>query len=218
MSAIEAPAVLPGTGHTIWSLFEDCVTERPQTRLVFSVEGREHERSMAGLRGEALRLAAGLRERGLEAGDVVMVQFPHCPENLAAFLACMALGVTFVPVVHNYGAAEMDFMLRQSRARLLFMPARWHNFDYPGRARALAGIDTLENIVFAGDALPDCPKALAWSGLLPARGLEAEDLPAQQPRDRCMIIYTSGTTSAPKGAMHCHASLIAEAAQTSAYL
>ncbi len=203
-------------GQTIWSLLEQSIARWPDTKLVFSTSGEEHVRSFAELRADALRLAEGLRRRGLKQGDIVVVQLPHCPENLVTFLACMAAGLVFVPVVHNYGPAEIGFMLRQTGAKLLIMPARWHNFDYPARARALAEIDTLQCIAFTGEAVPAVDKALAWSSLLADQPLS--DVAAVDLRSPCMIIYTSGTTSVPKGAMHCHASLIAEAEQTSCYI
>ena len=93
-------------GQTIWTLLEQSIARWPDTKLVFSTSGEEHVRSFAELRADALRLAEGLRHRGLKQGDIVVVQLPHCPENLVTFLACMAAGLVFVPIPPAAGDAE----------------------------------------------------------------------------------------------------------------
>jgi hypothetical protein len=60
----------------------------------------------------ARRLAAGLRERGVEAGDVVALQLPNWMEAAAAFWAASFLGAVVVPVVHLYGRNEVGYILR----------------------------------------------------------------------------------------------------------
>ena len=218
------------TARTIWSLFEDSLQRWPDARMVFGAAGSGSIREVtpAELHAQALQLARGLRRRGLRAGDVIVVQLPHGPENIVTFLAAMALGLVFVPVVHNYGSSEIGFMLKQTAAKLLVMPAHWHNFDYAARAAELEGIATLQAIAFTGAAggnpFAPCCKAIAWQSLLVAPPDESngdrsmESLPVVAPDAVCTVLYTSGTTSAPKGVMHSHASLIAEGMQTASYL
>jgi acyl-CoA synthetase (AMP-forming)/AMP-acid ligase II len=179
------------------------------TRVVFVVEQRVEETTAGALWQESAAVAAGLAARGLERGDAIVAQLPSRRENMLLFLAAMRLGLVLVPVVHIYGAAELAYILRASRARALALPGRWRNIDFAGRVRALGELPDLQLIVtIGGGELPG--PSVAWEELAATRGPELP-LAAAHPDSVCMINFTSGTTSAPKGVMHSHHSLIAAA-------
>lgn len=169
-------------------------------------------------RGTAV--ATALRHRGLRAGDAVAVQVPNWVEGAVAYVAAMLLGAVVVPVIHIYGAAEVGFILRQSRARALIMPDRWRRFDYTNRLATMGPLPDLDLVVVIGSDVP--AGAVAWAELEEqARGAgRGPDLatPTAAPDDIACLIYTSGTTGEPKGVRHSHNTLLAEVRSTAAWL
>lgn len=203
--------------ETIWTLFEASVQRWPENYMTFSVMGQLHSITLQELHDNSLRLAAALQRAGLRPGDTIAAQLPHCAENVTAILASAALGLIFVPVVHILGAAELRFIVASSGARMLLLPLEWYNYDYPGRARDAASIATLETIVMTGGAAPGVDKVRSWDDLI-AGIAEAPQLPRVDPELACLMLFTSGTTSAPKGVLHNHRTLAAEARQIAPFL
>jgi acyl-CoA synthetase (AMP-forming)/AMP-acid ligase II len=154
----------------------------------------------------ARSVAASLANRGVRAGDTVAVQLPGGVEAAVVYQATFLLGAVLVPIVHIYGPTEVDFILRQSQARVLVIPEHWRSVSHLDRVAGYRDIETLSDIVVVGTAPEGC---VAWSDLTAATPvLPAE--PRVAPDDVCLLIYTSGTTSAPKGVLHSHRSLLAE--------
>jgi len=197
---------------TTWGVFEYAVRRWPQQQVTVSTNGASQSLTFSELRTRALRLVGAFQRHGLRPGDRILAQLPHCPENLVLMLAAAAAGLVVVPTVHILGPAELRFILEQSQARLLVLPRAWHKIDYAGRARALAEVPTLEAILVTPEPQPELPKAVGWEQY--QQGAAADPvLPPVDPASPCLMIYTSGTTSAPKGVMHSHLTLLAEARQ-----
>lgn len=97
----------------------------PETRMTFIQPAAAVEVTAADAVQRADRLAAALHARGWRPGDVLALQVPHSPENLYAILAGLRLGLQLVPIVPIYGAAELGFILRQTRARGLGRVLNW---------------------------------------------------------------------------------------------
>jgi non-ribosomal peptide synthetase component E (peptide arylation enzyme) len=158
--------------------------------------------------------AKGLAALGLARGDVVLAQVPNCPEGVVLFYAAMRLGLVFVPVIHIYGRAELDFIARDADARCAVMPNRYRNIDWQERAAVVGRVPTIEHIIGIGEGpLGD----INWDTI--ERGALV-DLPTSRidPDTRSLIVYTSGTTAAPKGAQHTHNTLRAEVQSTGTVL
>ena len=179
------------------------------TPITFSVEERIEETTTGALWEQSARVAAALAARGFRAGDVIVNQLPNCREAMLVFLAAMRLGLVLVPVVHIYGAVELGYILRASKARALVLPSRWRNIDFAARVKALGDLPDLETIIAVGDGGLPGP-TIEWRELEASRGPEPA-LSDAHPDSVCMINFTSGTTSAPKGVMHSHHSLFAAA-------
>ncbi|MBW8906313.1 MAG: AMP-binding protein, partial [Betaproteobacteria bacterium] len=75
------------------------------------------------LNDRVLRLAAGLREKGIGAGDVVALQLPNTPEFLIAHLAINRLGAVMCTVHMPYRGAEIEMILAHSGAKLFLTAA-----------------------------------------------------------------------------------------------
>jgi acyl-CoA synthetase (AMP-forming)/AMP-acid ligase II len=158
------------------------------------------------LHEEARRMAGALRRAGAEPGDVIAMQMPNWVETTILTLAIFYAGGVVLPVVPIYGPKELAFILRQSRAKFLFVPERWGKTDYLDTLGKLGDLPHLKTVVMLGNPTP--PGGMNW------RDLRAMDDPDFQPHEGdpteiCHLLYTSGTTADPKGVLHSHQTLLA---------
>lgn len=175
-----------------------------------AVVDRERTFTFAQMHAMVGRAAAGLAARGVHQGDVVSFQLPNWAEAVIIHLAVLKAGAISNPIIPIYRQRELRFILRQSRARVIFVPHVFRGFDY---AAMLSELRT---------ELPDLTHIFAVGGEAP--GLESfaefmatpwEDGPAgaqvagllRGPNDPVLLLYTSGTTADPKGALHTHNTL-----------
>ncbi|HEV7535515.1 MAG TPA: AMP-binding protein [Acidimicrobiia bacterium] len=155
------------------------------------------------LRDRAFGLAAGLRRGGLLAGDRVAVQLPNWTDFAVVMVAAARIGAVTVPVMPIFRHDEVRYILEHSGARVAVTPGEFRGFDYAAMYREIrAGLPELHSVVVArgdpghddsldGLVVPGTPEALA------------DELgPGPGPDDGHITIYTSGTTSRPKGCYH----------------
>ncbi|MCW1931030.1 AMP-binding protein [Pararhodobacter zhoushanensis] len=199
------------------------------SRLAIVVDDRSRdvltEWTFAALRAEADRLARGMIDWGIGAGDRVAVMAPNCAEWVLLEFALAKIGAVLVTVNPALKRNELDYLLGQGQVAALFFSASFRGSDIIGDLRALlpdlaAGPDGLRQ----GSAMPalrrlaligpgEAPFAVPFDTLL-ARGDGVDDSARQarqaqvQPRDVAQIQYTSGTTGKPKGAMLTHHSTV----------
>ena len=153
-------------------------------------------------------LAGYLRAQGVAKGDRVALAMRNLPEWPVAFFAITALGAICVPLNAWWTGPELEYGLANSGARLLICDGERLERIAPHRA-ALPG---LEQVLVArldqapGDAvrLEDViGPPVRWASL-PDADLPAEQIAADDP---ATILYTSGTTGHPKGALGTHRNL-----------
>ncbi|GAA5077594.1 long-chain fatty acid--CoA ligase [Streptomyces similanensis] len=151
------------------------------------------------LHERVLRLAHALRALGTGRGDRVAYLGPNHPAFLETLFAAGALGAVFVPLNTRLAAPELAFNLTDSGSTVLV-----HAPEQAETARtAAAEAGVRHRIAVAG---PDEDGALGYEELL--AGAEAGPLDeAVAPEEPCMIMYTSGTTGRPKGAVLSHANI-----------
>ncbi|MET0143447.1 MAG: AMP-binding protein [Ilumatobacteraceae bacterium] len=192
-------------GHGTMSDFMRQGAERhPDVELIFHSEQRPDRATLGEMWERANLVAGNLQALGLQRGDVVAIQTPSWLEGVLMFEAAMLCGAIVVPVIHIYGPAEVGFILRQSKAKVLVVPDRWGKIDFIERLAALEDVPDLEQTIVIGDRIP--PGALAWDDLAVDRG-NAFVPPALEEDDVCLLVYTSGTTADPKGVQHTHNTL-----------
>jgi acyl-CoA synthetase (AMP-forming)/AMP-acid ligase II len=195
-------------------LAESCVSGASATVVYAGVDGARLVTTVGEIHTLAQRVAAALQGRGVRPGDAVAVQLPNGIEASVAYEAVLLAGAVLVPIVHIYGPNEVRFILEQSGAKILVQPDRWRSIDYADRVAAYSDISTLEQVVVVGDAVP--ADASAWDELVATSSEYTR--PTGHADDIALLIYTSGTTSAPKGVQHSHNSLLAEQRSAPQYL
>ena len=194
-------------------LLSRAVQAQPMTRMHFYTnDGEERVTSIttSGLIFAGRQLARGLRAIGLQRGDAIAMQLPTARDTAALYLAALEIGAVLVPIVHIYGPAEVGFILRQSRARFLCVPERWRGIDFLARVGALGPLPDLERVIVCGERTLPGGITLKAIETLAAETTRAATSPMPRVDDVCLLLYTSGTTAAPKGVRHTHRTVGAE--------
>ena len=188
------------TGETIGELLDRGLAAAPGAVFRVHSEVRPWSGTFADVELEARRLAAGLRDRGVGPGDVVVFQLPNWKEAAVVFWGASLLGCTVVPVVHIYGHKELRYILEAVRPKVFVAPERFGRREHE----------------------PEVSVGVPIVGVV---GRDFEDLYAEapmagvvrvDPATPSLIAFTSGTTSDPKGVVHSHDTLGFEARQLSA--
>ena len=157
----------------------------------------------AALLADAEALAVALHVRGLRPGDVIAFQLPNWREAAVINLAAALSGFVVNPIVPIYRDHEVSQMLGDCRARALFVPTVFRNFDYAGMAaRISASLPALSHIfTLRGEGQQDYATLIAEGRGRPFARPQVDPLGVK------MVLYTSGTTGRPKGVLHSHVTL-----------
>ncbi|MCT1515778.1 AMP-binding protein [Dietzia cercidiphylli] len=162
---------------------------------------------------DAMRLAAALFERGVRSGDVVSFQLPNCAEAVIVYHALHRIGAVVNPIVPIYREREVTFIATQARSRVVIIPGVHRGFDYAEMYRALApDLPDLELLISTDSVPREGVETLACllDTVTEDQVNRVRDLPSPDPDDVCLLLYTSGTTADPKGALHSHNTVVFE--------
>ena len=147
-------------------------------------------------------IARGLLDLGFKRDNVVATQLPNSVEYFLLFFACEKAGVIMATTQHTFRQAEMEPILRQSRAKGIIITRKFRDFDYFSMIQELRpSLPELEHIIVVGDDIPEGTVSLTE---LMERDLEDKYPPRYfqqirfKPYEVTRIFNTSGTTGTPK--------------------
>lgn len=180
----------------------DGVLRRCATRTPGSVALRfaDREWSYRELDTAVTAAAGWLRSKGLRSGTHVAAYGTNSDAYLIGFLACARAGLVHVPINYALSGEELGYLLTQSDAEaVLVEPQLAPNID---AIRSQLSITIVLPLQGADSLLEACTDSDATAA--------TEALETAGDDDLLQLLYTSGTTSKPKGAMLTHAALICE--------
>jgi acyl-CoA synthetase (AMP-forming)/AMP-acid ligase II len=196
----------------------------PRTLIVLD----DRRMSFAEADEQSARLARGLLSSGIGKGSRVGVLMPNGPDWLLAWLAATRIGAVLVPLNTFFQTRELAWILRHADVQSLLTVSRFLNHDYIERLEAAApGLAECSGLPLHIASLPslrsvfvwgECDRKWARSG--PDLIRSAGDDPAideaflaaieedVHPADPMLVMYSSGSTADPKGAIHTQGSVI----------
>ncbi|HVJ97193.1 MAG TPA: AMP-binding protein, partial [Acidimicrobiia bacterium] len=199
------------TDDTLGALVDRSLTATPDAAMNVWSDTNNWHGTYADVHAEAQRLVGALQAEGLRPGDVVAFQLPNWREAIVSFYALAMGGYVLVPIVHIYGSKEVRFILGQCGARAYISADRFGHVDYLDIVEG-APAGTLPDLalhVVVGDATTsDRVKRIGWDAVDAAEPATFGN--PSNPEDVCVLAYTSGTTSDPKGVIYTHQTLGAE--------
>ena len=161
--------------------------------------------SYAEFYASVLSLAAGLRERGVQQGDMVLLHMDNCPEFLQTWHACSQLGAVVVTTNTRSSEEELGYFIEHSQAKVaITQPCYATPVQRSGpQLQWLACLDHDAGVAAEENLAPEVVPFAEL--LLDATGFE----PVQSdPMAGNSVQYTSGTTSRPKGVLWTHANAL----------
>jgi acetyl-CoA synthetase len=173
-------------------------------------EGEERTITYADLHRDVQRLANGLKDLGVQKGDIVGIFLPMIPEVVVALLACARIGAPHNVVFGGFSPESVRERMEVSHAKVLITVdgARRKGKTAPIKAvvdEVMSDLPNLQTIVVVRATNTECGMQDGrdvWYDELLARSAPdcpAEPLPAEHP---LFILYSSGSTAKPKGIMH----------------
>ena len=193
-------------GKNLIEYFDKAVANTPDKMAIVSQEQRI---TYSELDADVNRVAARLKALGIRKSDVISVQLFNTPEFVTMHLAATRIGAVTNPLLYNYRASEISYILKLAKSVAAFIPDKYRKFDYPSMyAEIWPALEDLKNIFVLGTEAP--------KGMMSFESLRTED---NAPTDRIAtepysgddisaLIFTSGTESKPKGVMHSHNTLM----------
>jgi len=182
-------------GRTLWDVLEARVALTPDACAVID----EHDRalSFAEFRRLALRLAAGLHERGVHEGGNVSWQLPTSIEALAVMAALARLGARQNPITAIQRERDVAYALTAAQAEMVIVPGTWNGLDYVTQVDGLdwSGRPRPEIVVVNREQLP-----LGDPAIVPP--------PPTDPAVPRWVYFSTGTTADPKGVLHSDRSVL----------
>jgi acyl-CoA synthetase (AMP-forming)/AMP-acid ligase II len=195
--------------ETFGQILRDLATEHPDREAIVYQNQRVRF-------GELLvhvdEMAKGFQALGVKRGDNVCIILPNCPEYMFVVGALAYIGAAAVPMSVQTGSLDMAHILKDSEAVAVVMVRKAYGTDL---VQLLDEVRTdlthLKYVVIKeGDDVGENHSEgfISLSSMLISGADLASIEPVDDPSTPAMILYTSGTTGAPKGAVHTHRTLL----------
>lgn len=161
--------------------------------------------SYGALADRSAHVAGHLAAQGVSQGDVVTICLPNWCDTVVAFLAVMRLGAVVNPLPVTYGRADLAHALKICDSRALLIADRFRSVDFQALLAGLEPglLDGCAVVVIGGIAQRG---QTGWDAAL--TGTPVATLPAMAADDPVAVLFTSGTESRSKGAVHTHNTIL----------
>ena len=187
---------------TFAEVFVEAVRQAPDRTALIWENGQMTYGELAAAVGA---IQAGLRELGAAPGDRLAMMFPNVPQFVVTFFAAQACGAEVVPLNVLQAPQELAYVINDSGSKWLVALNAFED-----RLReVIPQCPGLRAVVVSGQT--GITNAVSWEGLVSSNmgsDVEPEDRSAE---DVAVLLYTSGTTGRPKGAMLSHRNVIWDA-------
>jgi acyl-CoA synthetase (AMP-forming)/AMP-acid ligase II len=164
----------------------------------------ELRKTFAELNRTTDALAAALADIDIKKGDRAAIYMKNSYELMVSFYALQKLGAIAVWINSIYRKNEAEFILNNSETKAVFIFSEWEEHDYLSDVLNIKKVSpTLEKVILVGDGKG--PDVYTFDGLIATGRTKNFAPPVIDTRqDLAMLLYTSGTTGKPKGAMITH--------------
>lgn len=180
-------------------------------------DGTVTELDWQTMQGQVAALASALRDMGVRPGDRVVGYLPNTPQTVVAFLATASVGAVWSLCAPDMGAATVLDRFRQIDPKVIFTTSgyefggRWHDRSAEVEA-LLSGLDSLSHWISMDDAdsvaRPQRIGRHDYARLITAQAAFAPEMVAFD--HPLWVVYSSGTTGAPKPIVHGHGGVVLE--------
>ncbi|MGD8795700.1 MAG: malonyl-CoA synthase [Thiohalophilus sp.] len=185
---------MPDLNHNIYSVFQSCFPESRSATFIENETGQTW--SYADLESESARLARFLTSLGVKKGDRVAVQVEKSPQAMFLYLACLRAGFIYLPLNTAYLENEIAYFLENAEPSVVICRAT--NQKMIQRLCDSQGVPHLFTLEQDGSG------SLIEQAANTDNQFETVECAID---DVAVILYTSGTTGRPKGAMITHGNL-----------
>lgn len=181
-----------------------------------TAEGTSVSISYGELMERVSRFAAFLKNNGIKSGDRVGIYFLNSPEYVVSFLSILKVGAVVVPINPLLKSFEIDHILGDSQALHLVASSKLLEESFP-LERSLPNLENIFSVSYYEENKKDSDSARKQEGIPATRFIPvsidslADDKLVDilcSPDGLAVLVYTSGTTGNPKGAMLGHDNLV----------
>ena len=191
-------------GKSIFDMFEERARARPNALCLTATSPREGEAHLTfeQMRWRATKFAGALRALQVNCRDHVglMLDNEAALEGAVTMLALHRLGGVVVPINARFAADEIVYVMTKARCRVLVIMARL----LPMLATVRHRLPMVEVVIVVGATMVDAQDGHDWHKLYADSHVAAEEWPRISPNAVSEILFTSGTTAHPKGAVMTH--------------